>query len=135
MSDAPGEPRDDQEEIAIPEERTRFRFGDVLEVLEVGRVALTRRYGCIRRDQYELRAPEPFPEALREALAARGSIRGNAALYVLDVPHSFQLTVAPRAGRALLVPRLSSNAAAQRRDALEVAAVLDAVLCGVEVQL
>ncbi len=103
-------------------------YGAVLEVLTVGAVTVSRRYGCIRRDQYELRGAAAFPAALRDRLAARGAITGRAALYVLDVPGEFQLTVAPGAGRALLMPRLASERPAQRQAALAIAAVVNAVL-------
>jgi len=99
----------------------------VLETVAIGAIVMTRRYGCIRRDQYELRAAGPFPPTLREALAARGAITGGPALYVLDVPGAYQLTVAPRAGRALLMPRLSTEPPFQRASALDVAALLDAL--------
>ncbi|MCC6554470.1 MAG: hypothetical protein IT372_15940, partial [Polyangiaceae bacterium] len=85
-------------------------------------------YSCSRRDQYELTAPGPFPPALRERLAGRGAITGGAALWMLDVPGAYQLTVAPLAGRALLVPRLSTEPPAQRSAAIEIAAAIDAAL-------
>lgn len=103
-------------------------FGDVLEVLAVGRVTVTRRYSCIRRDQFEITARGPFPSTFRELLAQRGPLRGGAQLYVLDVTEAFQLTVAPGAGRALLVPRLSTELPWQRRAALEIAEGLDGLL-------
>lgn len=106
-------------------DRSGACFGDVLEVLTVGRVTITRRYSCIRRDQFEITAPGPFPRSFRELLALRGALRGSAQLYVLDVPEAFQLTVAPGAGRALLVPRLSTELPWQRRAALEIAEGLE----------
>ncbi|MFT3765199.1 MAG: hypothetical protein QM820_06740 [Minicystis sp.] len=108
--------------------RASASYGEVLEQISVGVVSVTRRYGCIRRDQYELTAPRPFPAALRERLAARGTIKGSPALYVLDIPEAFQLTVAPAAARAVLMPRLSTDPPFQRTAALEVAMLLDEVL-------
>lgn len=109
-------------------ERSGACFGDVLEVLTVGRVTITRRYSCIRRDQFEITARGPFPGRFRDVLAQRGTLRGSAQLYVLDVPEAFQLTVAPGAGRALLVPRLSTELPWQRRAALEIAEGLEGLL-------
>ncbi|APR80003.1 Hypothetical protein A7982_05350 [Minicystis rosea] len=114
--------------MTASEGRASASFGEVLERLSVGMVSVTRRYGCVRRDQYELTAPRPFPAALRDRLAARGSIKGSAALYVLDVQEAFQLTVAPLSARALLMPRLSTEPPFQRSAALEMAALLDAEL-------
>lgn len=109
-------------------DRAGASHGEVLERFHVGAVAVTRRYGCIRRDQYELTAPEPFPEGLRERLAARGTIQGSAVLYVLDIPEAYQLTVAPRAARAVLMPRLSTEPPFQRTAAVEIATLLDEIL-------
>jgi hypothetical protein len=110
------------------DDRTNACFGQVLETFAVGAITITRRYSCIRRDQYELRAAGPFPPALRDALVPRGAITGGPALYVLDVPGAYQLTVAPAAARALLMPRLSTDAALQRASALDVAGLLDALI-------
>lgn len=103
-------------------------YGDVLEQFHVGAVAVTRRYGCIRRDQYELTAPEPFPAELRERLWARGSIKGSEELWILDIPEAYQLTVAPLAARAVLMPRLSTDRPFQRKAAEEIARILDDLL-------
>jgi hypothetical protein len=109
-------------------DRACASHGDVLERFHVGVVAVTRRYGCIRRDQYELTAPAPFPPALRARLAERGAVQGSAVLYVLDIPEAYQLTVAPLAARAVLMPRLSTEPPFQRTAALEIANLLDEAL-------
>jgi hypothetical protein len=112
------------------DKRGRAAFGETLDVVDVGRVQVTRRYGCTRRDQFELRTPGPFPEGLRDWLAGRGALRETPALYVLDVPGGYQLTVAPRAGRALFVPRMSTELEWQRSTALEIARAVDGMLSG-----
>jgi hypothetical protein len=103
-------------------------YGDVLEELDVGDVRVVVRYGCTRRDQYDLRCPLPLPPALREALGARGPLRGNDALYVIDVPGIHQITVAPERGRVVIMPRMTLERPAQRAAAMEVAGVIDQIV-------
>ncbi|MRG98017.1 hypothetical protein [Polyangium spumosum] len=108
------------------EDRRSFAsYGEILDVIDVGRVRITRRYGCIRRDQFEIATKEPFPPAFRDWLVSRGEVRERPALYVLEVPGAFQLTVAPRAGRAILMPRLATDLTWQAQAAREIAEVLD----------
>jgi hypothetical protein len=108
--------------------RSFASYGQVLDVVDVGRVRVTRRYGCVRRDQYELVTKEPFPPAFRDWLASRGEVRERPALYVLEIPGAYQLTVAPRAGRAILMPRLATDLTWQRAAAREIAEALDGML-------
>ena len=108
--------------------RSFASYGQVLDVAFVGRVQITRRYGCIRRDQFEIVTKEPIPPAFRDWLASRGEVRERPALYVLDVPGAFQLTVAPRAGRAILMPRLATDLTWQAKAAREIAEALDGML-------
>jgi len=110
------------------DERRRFAsYGQILDVTQVGCVQITRRYGCIRRDQFEIVAPPPFPPALRDWLARRGTIAERAALYVVEVPNVFQITVAPFAGRAMLMPKYATNLTFQADAAREVGEALDAM--------
>ncbi|MDI1432346.1 hypothetical protein [Polyangium sorediatum] len=108
--------------------RSVASYGEVLDVVDVGRVRLTRRYGCIRRDQFELVTKEPFPPAFRDWIASRGELRERPAFYVIEAPGAFQLTVAPRAGRAILMPRLATDLTWQAQTAREIAEVLDGML-------
>jgi hypothetical protein len=96
-------------------------FGEQIDEFTVGTVRVLVRYGCTRRDQYELRNEQPFPDALRERLAVRGVVRGTSALFTVDVAGVHQLTVAPASGRLVIMPRLSTGRAAQRAAAVEVA--------------
>lgn len=118
----------DERETSRPPPRGGGSFGDVLEVIQVGAVTVTRRYGCTRRDQYELRAQSPFPPELREQLDVRKASRGGPDLYVIDEPGAFQLTVAPKSARALMMPRLATQLEAQRGTALSLAGIVDALL-------
>ncbi|MDI1447173.1 hypothetical protein [Polyangium sp. 6x1] len=108
--------------------RSFASYGQVLDVVDVGRVRITRRYSCIRRDQYEIVTNEPFPPAFRDWLASRGEVRERPSFYVIDVPGAFQLTVAPRAGRAILMPRLATDLTGQAKAAREIAETLDHAL-------
>ncbi|MDC3957313.1 hypothetical protein [Polyangium jinanense] len=115
--------------VEVAEDRRSFAsYGEILDVIDVGRVRITRRYGCIRRDQFELVTKEPFPSAFRDWLASRGELRERPALYVIEVPGAYQLTVAPRAGRAILMPRLATDLTWQARAAREIAETLDRML-------
>lgn len=104
--------------------RAGAAHGAVIEEIRVGVVTIVRRYGCIRRDHYEFHCSAPLAEGLRARLAERGAVSGSATLYVVEVPGAYQLTVAPRAGRAVLVPRLSTEPHAQRAAALALALLL-----------
>lgn len=108
--------------------RAMSAFGEPVDSFEVGPVRVTVRYGCVRRDQYELVYGAPLPEALRERLAAHGALRGSAALYVVDVPERCQITVAAQQGRVVIMPRLSLDRPAQRTAALEVAELMVSVM-------
>ncbi|HVK64032.1 MAG TPA: hypothetical protein VM694_06145 [Polyangium sp.] len=108
--------------------RSFASYGEVLDVVDVGHVRITRRYGCIRRDQFEIVTKESFPPAFRDWIAARGELRERPAFYVIEVPGAFQLTVAPRAGRAILIPRLATDLTWQVQAAREIAEALDGML-------
>lgn len=102
-------------------------FGDLVDEYVIGAVRVYVRYGCVRRDQYELRSA-PLPPQLRDELAQNGTVRGSEVLYVVDVEGVHQITVAPARGRVLVMPRLSRERAEQRRAADGVAAIVDASL-------
>jgi hypothetical protein len=107
------------------------QFGDTIDAFDVGPVRVTVRYSCVRRDQYELVVKGELPAELMERLAKAGSVRGSPVLYVIDIPGAYQLTVAPAAGRIVLMPRLTTERAAQRAHALDVAnAVADLCATG-----
>lgn len=109
-------------------DRSELGYGDAIAEFFVGRVKVVQRYACIRRDQFEWTTSIPFPDEFRDHLATRGPIRGTAVLYVLDVAHAFQLTVAPNAGRAVFVPRLATELNWQKKVVLEIVSVLDEML-------
>jgi hypothetical protein len=96
------------------------------EPLVVGalRVEVTR--SCARRDLYDLRLGRPIDPALREALAPWGSLQGSAALWVVDAPGRYRITVAPAAGRVVILPRMEPSRAEQRAHATEFFAWLEA---------
>jgi hypothetical protein len=108
--------------------RTALGYGDNIDVFHIGRLKVVQRYACIRRDQFEWTTNGSFPESFRAYLALRGPIRGGAALYILDIPNEFQLTVAPMAGRAVFMPRLSTDLAWQKNVAVEIISVLDELM-------
>jgi hypothetical protein len=92
-----------------------------MDELTVGAVRVVVRYSCVRRDMYELSAPAPLPPALRVRMAELGEIRGAEELYVVDVAGSQQITVAPRSGRIVIMPRLSRTRDEQRAAAIQIA--------------
>lgn len=102
-------------------------FGDLIESYSVGRVQVQVKYGCVRRDQYDMRVPPPLPSALRAELARRGSVRGGDALYVVEIEGVHQVTVAPAQGRVVVMPRMGCERDAQRAAADELARTLDAL--------
>ena len=108
--------------------RTALCYGDTIAEFFIGRVKVVQRYACIRRDQFEWTTSNPFPSEFRDYLAARGPIRGTGALYILDVTHAFQLTVAPNAGRAVFVPRLATELDWQKKVVVEIVSALDEML-------
>ncbi len=90
----------------------------------MGPVRVIVRYGCVRRDQYELLCERPFPDSLKARLSSLGVLRGSPILYTVDVEGTHQLTVAPRRGRMVIMPRLTVERPAQRHSALAVARIL-----------
>lgn len=90
----------------------------------MGPVKVVVRYSCARRDMYELTAPAPLPGALRDSMAALGELKGTEALYVVDMPGSQQITVSPRSGRAVIMPRLLRPRPEQRAAALQIAELI-----------
>lgn len=90
----------------------------------VGPVRVVVRYGCVRRDQYEILTPAPFPRSLKNRLAELGVVRGSPVLFTVDVPATHQLTVAPERGRMVIMPRLSVEREQQRQSALAVVQIL-----------
>lgn len=115
----------DEPNPEINQARGALCYGDTIDVFHIGRIKVVQRYACIRRDQFEWTADGPFPPSFREYLAQRGSIRGSAVLYILDIPEKFQLTVAPNAGRAVFVPRLSTELEWQKKVVIEIVSALD----------
>lgn len=103
-------------------------LGEPIEELAIGAVRVIVRYGCVRRDQYELLASQPFPAELEDRLAALGTRRGSPTLYTVDVEGVHQLTVAPARGRLVIMPRLRVERAAQRAAAVAVAELVAAAL-------
>jgi hypothetical protein len=102
--------------------------GEQIEEFSVGCLRVVVRYGCVRRDQYEILAPRPFPDSLRLRLGELGTLRGTPVLYTVDVAGTHQLTVAAARGRIVIMPRLSTERPAQRTSALAVARLADAEL-------
>lgn len=95
--------------------------GEHVDELTIGPVRVVVRHSCARRDMYELSAPAPLPAKLRSLMAELGDARGTDALYVIDVPGTQQITVAPKTGRIVIMPRLSRTRDEQRAAALRVA--------------
>jgi len=91
---------------------------------QVGPIQVVVRYGCVRRDQYELLTQSAFPRTLKPKLAELGQVRGTDVLYTVDVPATHQITVAPERGRMVIMPRLSVERAEQRRSVLAIADLL-----------
>lgn len=91
---------------------------------QVGPIQVVVRYGCMRRDQYELLTQSAFPRTLKPKLAELGQVRGTDVLYTVDVPATHQITVAPERGRMVIMPRLSVERAEQRRSVLAIADLL-----------
>lgn len=108
--------------------RAALSFGDRIAEFYIGQIKVVQRYACIRRDQFEWTSSSPFPAAFRDYLATRGNIRGTGALYILDITHEFQLTVAPNAGRAVFVPRLATELDWQKKVVVEIVSALDEML-------
>ncbi len=108
--------------------RARLGYGDTIAMFQIGCVNVIQRYACIRRDQFEFSTSTPFPPAFRDYLSTRGPTRGTDKLYVLDVPNGFQLTVAPNAGRAIFVPRLSTELQWQKNVVTEIVSALDGMV-------
>jgi hypothetical protein len=119
---------DSDESLPAESRRDVLCYGDTIDEFQIGQVKVVQRYACIRRDQFEWTTPTPFPPAFRDYLAERGSIRGSAALYILDVPQEYQLTVAPNAGRAVFVPRLATELEWQKKVVVEMVSALDQML-------
>ena len=91
---------------------------------QVGPIQVVVRYGCVRRDQYELLTQSAFPRTLKPKLAELGQVRGTDVLYTVDVPATHQITFAPERGRMVIMPRLSVERAEQRRSVLAIADLL-----------
>ena len=100
------------------------RLPPPIEEFQVGPIQVVVRYGCVRRDQYELLTQSAFPRTLKPKLAELGQVRGTDVLYTVDVPATHQITVAPERGRMVIMPRLSVERAEQRRSVLAIADLL-----------
>ena len=97
----------------VPPDEATPRSGDLLEELSVGPLLVRVKYNCLRRDLYDVTLGEPFPPGLHAAL---GGDPGGAprALHVIDVPGVHRLTLAPAAGRIVVMPKLKTERADQR---------------------
>jgi hypothetical protein len=115
----------DESNAAENQARVALCYGDTIDVFHIGRIKIVQKYACIRRDQFEWTTDGPFPESFRQYLAERGPLRGSAVLYILDIPEEFQLTVAPKAGRAVFVPRLATTLDWQKKVVIEIVSALD----------
>ncbi|NUQ73575.1 MAG: hypothetical protein HUU21_08475 [Polyangiaceae bacterium] len=102
--------------------------GELVGEVIVGPVKVAVRHSCARRDLYELSAPAPLPGALRDQMAALGDLKGTEALYVVDMPGSQQITVSPRSGRVVIMPRLLRTRPEQRVAALRIAELIAELL-------
>ncbi len=101
-----------------------------IEEFQVGPIHVVVRYGCVRRDQYELLSQSAFPRTLKPRLAELGQVRGSDVLYTVDVPATHQITVAPECGRMVIMPRLSVERASQRHSVLVIAELLASLMGG-----
>jgi hypothetical protein len=104
------------------------RYGEPLEELQVGPLRVEIKHNCIRRDLYEISLAGAFPPSTRALLAPLGAVRGGDTLFVVDVAGVHRITVAPRAGRVVVMPKLATERPAQRSAALALAARLAALL-------
>jgi hypothetical protein len=96
-------------------------YGDLIDELRVGPLTVQVKHSCVRRDLYEIHTPAPLPAEVRSCLARYGTMRGTDRLYVVEVPEVHQITVAPAAGRVVIVPRMQPARTEQRRAATAVA--------------
>lgn len=99
--------------------------GELIDQFEVGTLAVRVTKSCARRDLYDARAPGPLPLALRDVLAARGSLAGNDALWIVDVPGVHRITVSAATGRIVILPRMEPERPAQRAAVMELLAYVD----------
>lgn len=99
--------------------------GELLDRFAVGALDVRVTRSCARRDLYDARAPGPLPRALRDALAARGALTGNDALWVIDVPGVHRITVSAASGRIAILPRMEPERAAQRAAVIELLTWID----------
>jgi len=98
--------------------------GTVIDEFDVGDVHIVVRYGCTRRDQYDLRVPEPIAQHVRDALMQRGDAKDLGTLVVIEVPGVHQITAATERGRVVILPRMTRDRSLQRDDMLVVARIL-----------
>lgn len=103
-------------------------YGDVVDALSVGPLAITIKHSCVRRDLYDMTLGRAFPPALRAELAPLGATRGSDALYVIEVEGVHQITVASAAGRIVVMPKLATERSQQREAALALAEKVAAFL-------
>lgn len=116
----------------MAKDRSQASFGDVLEEIALRHVKIIRRYGCIRRDHYELKTDAAIPDGFRDYLATLGALQQTKTLVILDVPGAYQLTLAPLAGRMMVVPRLALDLPRQASVISEIAKKLDEILDATE---
>lgn len=95
----------------VPPDDATPRYGDLIEELRVGPLLVRVKYCCLQRDLYDVTLGEPFPPSLPAALGAGSAPR---ALHVIDVPGVHRLTLAPDAGRVVVMPKLKRERADQR---------------------
>ena len=104
--------------------------GALIDELVVGRIRVAVRYGCARRDQYELDVGRALPFGLRAQLAALpgATDKGTELLYVVELAGIHQITVASSRGRIVVMPRLSTERPAQRKAVIALCHLIDATL-------
>ena len=102
----------------------------MVDELQVGPLSVTVKHSCIRRDLFDIRLGRAFPRGIRELLAPRGVVRGGDALFTVDVSGVHQITVAVGTGRMVVMPKLATERADQRRAALGLARQVAALIEG-----
>jgi hypothetical protein len=111
----------------VPHDEATPRYGDALEELRVGPLLVRVKYNCLRRDLYDVTLDGPFPPGLSAVLG--GGPAGEArALHVIDVPGVHRLTLAPAAGRIVVMPKLNTERADQRAAVLALCERITALL-------
>ncbi len=92
---------------------------------QVGPIQVVVRYGCVRRDQYELLTQSAFPRTLKPKLAELGQVREPMSWRPLMSRPPIQDHGRSRARTdGVIMPRLSVERAEQRPSVLAIADLL-----------